>query len=377
MDTSIIIHAVGDINLGINFETSLVYEKELFPFQKVYKQFENADIVFGNLECPLTNNKNLKIKKNGAPSYKAPTVYAERLKKAGFEVINIANNHIFDSDSKGFFDTLDVLSERKIKSIGAGKNLSDSRKPAFFKIKSKRIAFLGYTYANRATNTKEGCAPIEDNIIKQDVELLKSSADIIIVSLHEGVEYSDYPNPYARKLCRTLIDAGANIILRHHSHCIQGIEKYKNGLIAYSLGNFVFDQHQKDNWEKIKNGTLISTSNKEFFNKQLDIQKPRESIILKIRISDNNEIDYEAIPIYINDDFIPEIAIHPIKETILSRLSNLNEALVKKDDPVWKISDSFYKKYQRKKILKTFVSNIFKIHKIKRSHINYLKRIYK
>lgn len=133
-----------------------------------------------------------------------------------------------------------------------------------------------------ATNSRFGTAPLKADIIEEDILSTKELADIIIVSLHWGYERERYPLPSQRNLAHKIIDAGVDLIIGHHPHVLQGIEHYKDGFIAYSLGNFVFTA-------------------KSYFKMWGNEEK--ESIILKCGISKKGIEKIDMIPIHVSDSF--------------------------------------------------------------------------
>ncbi|GAI18648.1 unnamed protein product, partial [marine sediment metagenome] len=235
---------------------------DCYPFEKIKDELlRDSDVIFGNLESPLSNKGEHVPKKGCAPSFKGSQTFIKNLKAAGFNILNLANNHILDYGVDAAIDTIQLCKKHSIHTLGIGDSLAKAREPVIFSANNINITFIGYTYAYWADYKKFGCAPMIESIIMDDIAKIKSSDSHIIVSLHGGLELIDYPNPSARNLCRKIIDAGASLILRHHPHCLQGIEEYNGGLIAYSLGNFVFDQHVDIIWNSFKNRHFLSRKN--------------------------------------------------------------------------------------------------------------------
>ena len=140
---------------------------------------------------------------------------------------------------------MDCLDGAGIAYVGAGKDLECAVAPAMITAKGLRIAFLGrnlwFPKGVWFRPDAPGVAPIEPDTIEAEVADAARNADIVIVSLHWGVEYRRYPSEEQKELARKLIDAGADLILGHHPHVVQPVEEYHGGVIAYSLGNFLFD----------------------------------------------------------------------------------------------------------------------------------------
>ena len=255
-DNLLYIKAVGDIMLGRGIEYHLIDEGKdyKYPFENVVEFLKTGDIIFGNLEAPLTDNSN-SLDPNGKYVLKNRSEAIEGLKYAGFNILNLANNHIMDYYYEGLKDTIEILEEYEIQHCGAGENIEKARNPAILDIKGFKIAVLGYTdmaeyfYKGNpmikfeAEEQSSGVAPRKLEYIKEDIEKIKENADIIIISLHWGIEDSFDVTEEQRQFAYELIDNGADIILGHHPHKFQGIEIYKGKPIIYSMGNFIFDQN--------------------------------------------------------------------------------------------------------------------------------------
>ncbi len=252
-ETSII--AAGDIMLGRGVEKSLKARGAgyLYPFTEVKSILDQGDIVFANLELPLTE----KVESLDAKSkivLKAEPEAVSGLAFAGFNVVSLANNHMMDYYKGGLQDTLEILKTNQIQHAGAGENLQQARKPAVLEKNGAKVGVLAYTemagivhpgnppikFAADASHA--GVAPLKPDWIEEDIRALREKVDILIVSLHWGTEDSYEVTPEQVQLAHKLCDSGADIILGHHPHRFQGIEIYNGKPIVYSLGNFIFDQ---------------------------------------------------------------------------------------------------------------------------------------
>jgi poly-gamma-glutamate synthesis protein (capsule biosynthesis protein) len=182
------------------------------------------------------------------------------LEFAGFDVLSLANNHAFDYTAKALQDSQKRLLDAGIAPIGAG-NEAQAFSPVIKNVNGTRIAFFAYTDQGpeswQAENETLGIARVSnENLdrIKADIKLAKELADVVIVSLHAGEEYSIEPNSNQTSFSRAFIDAGADLVVGSHPHVVQKSEQYKDKYIFYSLGNFVFDQNFS---EKTMEGQLI------------------------------------------------------------------------------------------------------------------------
>lgn len=303
--------AVGDISLGSSKVKMMKNIEKMNPFIFVSEELRRGDIIFGNLERPFSNRG--KPQKNEWCLYSPPET-VNSLKYAGFNLLSLANNHIFDYGYEGFEDTVAFLKQNNIFCFGAGKNLEEAQKPAIISINDISIGFLGYEWefmeSVNATNNNFGTAPLREEIILEDVKNLKEKADVIVVSLHWGYDRERYPSPGQRKLAHRLVDVGTDLVLGHHPHVLQGIEYYKDGIIAYSLGNFVFlDESYFKGWKGVN----------------------RESAILKCQISKSGLEETEIIPINCNDSLLPKPLKDKRKKAALSKLKGLSNGFQAKD----------------------------------------------
>lgn len=237
------IAAVGDISFaGIHAD-----EPNIEIFKKVKPIFNTADLVVGNLEGPLFNDSNPVF---GKCTIRAHTGWAEILYKAGIRMVSLANNHIMDHGEGGLHSTIDALEKAGIEYVGAGKNLREACSPIFKKIKGRRIAFIARTSVavdspSYAGENKPGVAFLNSEELEQSLSSTRESVDLVVLLLHWGVEHYDYPSPKQRLEAKKMICAGVDLILGHHPHVMQGVERFGEGIVAYSLGNFIFDDF---NW---------------------------------------------------------------------------------------------------------------------------------
>jgi len=251
------INAVGDIMLSRAVEKKINgdYTK---PFSETAAELKSADITFGNLETPISIRGEKIIGKGIWFRSKPDSV--KGLTYAGFDVLSLANNHTLDYSEPALLDTLDMLGNGGIKYFGAGANLSSSRQPVIIEVNGIKIAFIGYsdlyqynygftgkTRTLEATPDQPGISPLKLANIKKDIAALRPQVDLIAVSLHWGTEDTHIVKPARRQFAHDIIDAGADLILGHHPHQLQGVELYNGKPILYSMGNFIFDQHFSDN----------------------------------------------------------------------------------------------------------------------------------
>jgi len=217
-----------------------------FPFLKIADYLKDADIVFANLEGPISDKG---VRVGSIYSFRQKPESIEGLTLAGFNVISLANNHAFDYSREALEDTFLRLNESEISYVGAGFSESKAYSPLIKEINGAKIGFLAYTNLGpetwQAVGESSGIAWISENDfekIKRDIKSAKEISDVLIVSLHAGEEYQKTPAQFQIDFAKMAVDAGADLVVEHHPHVTQPFEKYLQGYIAYSLGNFIFDQ---------------------------------------------------------------------------------------------------------------------------------------
>jgi poly-gamma-glutamate capsule biosynthesis protein CapA/YwtB (metallophosphatase superfamily) len=218
-----------------------------YPFSAIADDLR-ADIIFGNLECPLSDRGR---RLNNDTCYRASPRFAEALARVGFRVVSFANNHAFDYGEVAFHDTLEALRTNGIAVVGAGASLGEARRPAILEVEGVKIAFLAYSMVGPdwiyAGPHECGVVPLNPLIVGQDIAAIRSKVDIVLLSVHWGVEGRSTPWPRLTEMARDFIDCGADAILGHHTHVPGSIDVYHGRPIFYSLGNFTFG-HDHDNW---------------------------------------------------------------------------------------------------------------------------------
>ena len=214
-----------------------------FPFQKVADSLAAADLTFANLECPVSDaGRN----RHHLYSFRADPKVIEGLKFAGFDVVSVANNHMYDWGPEALVDTVRRLREAGIRPVGAGANDLEAHYPVLDDVGGLRLAFLAYVDVEpkdaTAAPDKPGVAWIEPERVLADIRFARPLADLVIVSLHWGVEYATQPGRQQVDFAHRMIDSGADLVVGTHPHVVQPVEEYNGRWIAYSLGNCIFDQ---------------------------------------------------------------------------------------------------------------------------------------
>jgi poly-gamma-glutamate capsule biosynthesis protein CapA/YwtB (metallophosphatase superfamily) len=225
-------------------------------FAQIFGDFkshlEKNDLNITNLECPLYE-ENTPIPKIG-PNIKAKKNNIKALTFGGFNLLALANNHIMDHGELGLKSTIDCCDEHNIAYVGGGLNEQDATKVHYFIKNDLKVAIINIAENEFGMVHEYGAGANPLNPIKNfyTIQEAKKNADFVFLIIHGGHEYYQLPSPRMIDTYRYFIDLGVDAVVGHHTHCFSGYEQYNNGLIFYSLGNFIFDWHipKKDNWYK-------------------------------------------------------------------------------------------------------------------------------
>jgi poly-gamma-glutamate capsule biosynthesis protein CapA/YwtB (metallophosphatase superfamily) len=257
---------VGDILLDGYVGNQISKHGVNYPFEKVAPHLRKADMTIANLETSVstrgTPEKDKTFVFRSKPSALNGLVYS------GIDAVSVANNHILDYGKEAMLDTLLHLKKYNIGATGAGKNAKEAYAPYVQTVQGKTIAVLGVSRVMPgpswyAGENKAGVASAYS--LEPMMTAIKHSAkqhDFTVVYIHWNQEFKDYPEPYARKLAKQMIDNGADMIIGSHSHCIMGIEYYQHKPIYYSLGNFVFNRSTRG-WDKTLDSIIVDFEIKE------------------------------------------------------------------------------------------------------------------
>lgn len=218
-------------------------------WQAVAPHLAAADIAFGNLETPIAPDHHRGVRQM---VFNADPVVLDSLLHAGVDVVSFANNHVYDQGRDGLQETVERLAAHELAFIGAGLTCAEAQAPVLLDANGISVAFIGSTdLYNDALNAAEDapCAATFDPewVLASAAAAREQGAEIVIVSVHWGVEYATGPLAEHIEAAHTLIDGGVDVVLGHHPHVLQPLEVRqapdgRMGLIAYSLGNFVSNQ---------------------------------------------------------------------------------------------------------------------------------------
>lgn len=242
--------AVGDIMLDRWPGVEIAAGHLEYPFTGVAPYLQNADITVGNVESSLGDI--------GEPApkhypFQAPPAAAESLALAGFDVVSLANNHAGDYGMDALLQGIDLLRAQDVAPVGAGANDAAAHAPHIAEINGLKVAFFGYVHVPveattnfdtaswTATADGPGLAWADPERIREDVAAVRDEVDLVVVILHSGYEYIEEPSEPQVAAAQAAAEAGADLVVGHHAHILQGVRYHQDGVIAYGLGNFAFE----------------------------------------------------------------------------------------------------------------------------------------
>ena len=256
----------------IKVQVSVVIGADIAPTKSNYKYFRNADVenLIGNdlisildehcfrifnLETPLTDTIS-PISKCG-PCFSAPVETVNAICAMNPSLISLANNHILDQGEQGLVSTIKLLDNHKVPHVGVGINSTDAAQPYILEKDRLKIGVYSCTEHefSIATELTAGANAFDCFESLIHIRNLKHRCDHVIVLYHGGKEYYQYPSPNLQKCCKKMVEAGADLVICQHSHCIGCFEKYNNSTIVYGQGNFLLDNSDKELW---KTSLLVS-----------------------------------------------------------------------------------------------------------------------
>jgi poly-gamma-glutamate capsule biosynthesis protein CapA/YwtB (metallophosphatase superfamily) len=235
----------GDFCPWQRIESALIEEnnwKDLFKDVKSF--FDQNDLNIIELESPLTTIGK-KLVKTG-PHLKADPQTVEIIDYLNCKLVATANNHFLDYGEEGLRNTYKALKDYNIDWMGSGFNLKEASRPIVKEIGNFSFCFINIAESEWTTTfgSEPGCNPIDLADLYNQISVLKSKVDFIIVNVHGGHEHYNLPSPRMKKWYRFFVDAGASAVIGHHTHIISGYEVYKNAPIFYGVGNFCFDYNK-------------------------------------------------------------------------------------------------------------------------------------
>lgn len=257
MSEGVRIKAVGDIMLGdhpVCYGHGVRSSLELFGpdylFEQIKDTLNDCDILFGNLESVLSD-KNMIARHLPSCELRGSPDCCTMLRSAGFDVLAFANNHATQHGLEAFYDTAENINSHDMFCLG----LNDGGRSNVYHYKKNNVDVAIIGFSQRKDKYIGGPLPYafgNEREMLQQIAELRRDGKTVVISLHWGDEYMHFPSIAQVSLGHKIIDAGASLLLGHHPHVLQGIERFKGGYIAYSLGNFVFDK-----WQKPQRETMV------------------------------------------------------------------------------------------------------------------------
>lgn len=237
--------ALGDVNLGRTVGQRILHGDTAYPFKKIQPLLNRADVVFANLESPISDQHGETQSPKSNVIFCGPPPAASSLRRAGITVLSTANNHAYDYGVKGLRETIHFLSQERLAFTGTVADTGEVFKPAVIECKGIKIGIVAYTQTVNFRSGWRGLISVFDSArARHEIDELKPSVDFVIASYHGGEEYKEVPDAKAARAVQMLAEFGVDIVLGHHPHVTQGIEIYRHCLIVHSLGNAVFYQPQ-------------------------------------------------------------------------------------------------------------------------------------
>jgi poly-gamma-glutamate synthesis protein (capsule biosynthesis protein) len=218
-------------------------------FRRLYR-LGGADATVVNLEGPVTT-RGKKVPKRF--NFRMLPAILSVLKSGGIDIAGIANNHIYDYGPRGLLDTISYLDSLGIRHAGAGRDWTDAHRPVIDTLGGRQIAFLAYYGGGEAPGAGRAAPGVARRDLEQvcaDIRKIRNeqNSPYVVVMLHWGTELARAPDRAQVAFAHALIDSGADAVIGHHPHVLQGIERYGRGVIAYSLGNFIFGGNERDTY---------------------------------------------------------------------------------------------------------------------------------
>lgn len=250
----------GDITIGfagdINLDETWTVMKHMRQKGKgiqgcidprLIRKMRSCDYMVLNNEFSISNRG--KAMKGKAYTFRAPRRNVKLLRQLGVDAVSLANNHVYDYGERAFLDTLSALENNGIKYTGGGKDSKEAKKPVYFQSKGKTIAVIAATRAEKYILTPAAgkhspgvFRTYDDTQYVRAIRRAKKKADVVIAFVHWGTEYSTKLESAQTSQAKDYINAGADVVVGAHTHCLQGVGYYKGKPIFYSLGNYWFNE---------------------------------------------------------------------------------------------------------------------------------------
>jgi len=355
-DRAITLVAVGDIRPEREDPPSM--------FRYCSDVFGAADIVFGQMEAPLSDRGFPQFTPHAPVRLPAHNISAVNQEGAGFDVMSFACNHAMDYGYDAFFDTIESLKRNGIAVVGAGANIEEARKPVIIERDGTRVGFLAnisvLSPGLEAGENVPGCAPLRAHhfywqwdyqpgtppiivtqlmpeyraAMEEDIVKLRPEVDVLVVSMHAGVHFvPKMIAMYQKEAAYAAIDVGADLVLQHHSHVLKGIEVYKGKAVFYGMGNFAFDPHTPREPSRPLGDPFFTTRETYTVKPMAGWERLRhedalKTLIAKAYIQDKSIQKVAFIPAYITSTHEPEVLDrgHPKAQEVFDYVNEISQA---------------------------------------------------
>lgn len=353
-----------DVNIAFAGDTvpcSISPDKYFAAFTSIVNHSELKDIhklVF-NLKSVLIKTNDIPLETGSSRVFGDKSVFDPTI--AHFRDIlmcSTANNHFFDYGPAALTRTIEYLDHNEIPNFGSGKNESEASSPYILKHNGVSLGFISICSPRKcvgdhlSVQAANNIALVNDSVPRR-ISKLKPQVDHIIVICHWGKEFVHYPLPEDVQLARSFIDAGASLVVGHHPHVLQGYERYKNGYIAYSLGNFLFPDQtdpQPLRWNK----------------------NEKTGMIIRVAFSKKNISEFSIVPVYLASDNSFSVLTDPTRAITLNKIDRWSKALSRPDYA------QFFDREMRLMVIRKLVAGFFRnILHPRKSHFVMLFRMIK
>ena len=304
----ITVAAVGDVYIKKDARVATERKNRSTLLAEVGPLLSAADVCLYNVEGPM-------VESHGAPIAEKCCIRsvpraAQWLAEIAPCVAILANNHSCDYGADALQRTRTEFSRHGAITIGAGLNLAEATAPCIMKVQGVRLGLVAFAWdfigAQAATQDSFGVAPLDEDLIAASIDGLKEVSDCIVISVHWGYEKERYPLPWQRELAHRMIDRGATVVVGHHPHVYQGVEQYRNGLIAYSLGNFVFPDISYGPYEIRQN------------------EATRSGLMLSVNLNATGVTHWQITPLRADRNFHPTVLSGVKRSLVLQHVNDLS-----------------------------------------------------
>ncbi len=303
---------VGDVCLSF-FDRIQAGVPQFPNWLEIEGEIGGHDFLVGNLECCLVDETCAEAAWDQKMA--VPATACEFLRNLGFTDLCLANNHALDCGPGAVAVTRRALAASGIRGFGLGSNLREAEEPIFVQRNGCEVAFLGACDRSDyyASDGSPGIAPLEKRRLGERVRAAAARADLVVVTLHSDLEFCEVPGAWRQRLSRWLVNQGAHLVIQHHPHVLQGIETYRGGVIAYSLGNFIFrlrgNQYQERHAEVFDSFVLI-----------VDVNRTAGSL----------QLSHRVVPLRIGEDHLPRLVTGPSREESLRRVAVISSLVIQR-----------------------------------------------